>query len=63
MIAPLIKWNHKASWPVAFSSFHERMLSGERKVAVSLDEKEYRFMEGHEIDSQVIYPGTGYLVI
>lgn len=63
MIAPLIKWNHTISWPVAFSSLDERMLSGERKVSISLDEKEYTFIAGHEIDSEVLYPGTGYLVM
>lgn len=62
MISPLIKWNHTTSWPVAFSSLQERMLSGERKVSIFLDEKTDAFLSGHEINSAVVYPATGYLV-
>lgn len=62
MIAPLVKWKHTVKWPVAFSSFQERMLSGERKVSVSLDNKSDAYISGHGIDSSTLYPGTGYLV-
>lgn len=62
MIAPLIRWKHDVKWPVAFSSFQERMLSGERKVSVSLDDKENAYLSGHEVNSSNFYPGAGYLV-
>lgn len=62
MISPLIRWKHTTNWPVVFSSSQERMMSGERKISVSSADKQYSFIAGHEIDSKVLYPGTGYLV-
>ena len=62
MISPLIEWDHSAEWPVAFSSAQDRMLSGERKVSMSLDEVDSSYLKGHEIDSEILFPGAGYLV-
>lgn len=62
MIAPLVRWKHTTSWPVAFTSKQETLLSSERTVSISLDDQEYSFLAGHEIDSTILFPGTGYLV-
>lgn len=48
MIAPLIKWDHTEDWFVMKFSVQKGGHSGERKVALSLDEDAY--ISGHIID-------------
>ena len=50
MISPLIKWDHSEDWFVTnFDDLH-KVKSRERKVKVSLSEKDFEYIEGYTID-------------
>lgn len=49
MISPLIKWDHKESY---FVLKFDEQISSEKKFLVSLQDNDYEFVSGHEIDSK-----------
>lgn len=49
MIAPLIKWDHKQDYFVY--KFDERIAS-EKTFTVNLQDQEFEFISGHEIDGE-----------
>lgn len=51
MISPLIKWNHKENYQVL--RFDEK-IETERILDVSLQDAEFTFIMGHEIDREFI---------
>lgn len=52
MISPLIKWDHKESY---FVLKFDEMISSEKKFLVSLQDNEYDYVAGHEIDSKNLH--------
>lgn len=63
MISPLVKWDHSADWYVTTYKMQAKTISGERVIAVSLDNEGYEYMTGHVIDGRILLPAAGYLVL
>lgn len=57
--------NHTRTWPapaVEMMTVEERRLSASKRFRVSLNDSEYEYFVGHEIDAKVWFPVTAYVV-
>lgn len=52
MISPLIKWDHSRDWYVTSFKTKDQPKTYTREVAVSLREKDWSFIVGHEVDGK-----------
>jgi fatty acid synthase, animal type len=60
MIAPLIKWDHSQSYNCF--NFEERV-PAEDFTIINLNDPEFSYISGHEIDGRILFPATGYLYL
>ncbi|KAG5667645.1 hypothetical protein PVAND_015619 [Polypedilum vanderplanki] len=60
MISPLIKWDHTENW---FVPKYDDKEHNDMQIIISLQDSEYGFISGHEIDGRVLFPATGYLFL
>lgn len=58
-ISALIKWDHSSSWLVPTNNLKKSF--GEC-VAVDVNDSEWNYVKGHEIDGRVLMPAISYLV-
>ncbi|XP_057669272.1 fatty acid synthase-like [Diorhabda carinulata] len=58
MLAPLIRWNHSASYYVPL--FENKRNAG-KNIVISLSDAKYAYLYGHNIDGRILMPATGYL--
>ncbi|XP_059474548.1 fatty acid synthase-like [Neocloeon triangulifer] len=63
MISPLVRWQHSDDWHVAIYKNESKLETGERTVAVDLQEEDNIFLTGHCIDGRILFPATGYLFL
>lgn len=61
MLAPLVRWQHDASWRVVYAS-REEMIPGERRITIYPNGKEHSYILDHIIDGKNIMPGFGFVV-
>ena len=63
-LSPLIKWDHSDDWFVPlYPDYFNPSNSSEYRVTIDLDRSEDAFYCDHCFDGQIIFPGTGYLVL
>ncbi|KAG5668080.1 hypothetical protein PVAND_016035 [Polypedilum vanderplanki] len=60
MISPLIKWDHTENW---FVPKYDDKKHNDMQINISLQDSEFGFISGHEIDGRVLFPATGYLFL
>ena len=63
-ISSLIKWDHSQNWLVTqYPEYFNPSSSSDYVVKVDLTDTEDEYLAGHCIDSRVLYPATGYLML
>nr|XP_050846953.1 fatty acid synthase-like [Vespula vulgaris] len=63
MISPFIRWEHSNDWFVAHFKKQEKLVSGERIVAIAIADEDFEYINGHVIDGRNLFPGTGYICL
>ncbi|XP_059050780.1 fatty acid synthase-like [Achroia grisella] len=60
-LASRVRWDHSVEWSVAH--YDTESYSGENIVEVKLSNSEDAYIAGHQIDDNILYPATGYIVL
>lgn len=58
-LASAIQWDHSTEWMVAN---YKLTTSGKNVIEFDLGKPDQAFLEGHNIDGRIYFPGSGYLV-
>lgn len=60
MISPSVRWDHSENF---FVPAHDIRDVNEMLVDIHLQDPEFKYIAGHEIDGRVLFPATGYLFL
>ncbi|KAI8423490.1 hypothetical protein MSG28_012604, partial [Choristoneura fumiferana] len=61
MLASAIEWDHSKEWTVA--NYKLTTHTGENVIEFDLGKPDQAFLDGHNIDGRVLFPGAGYLTM
>ncbi|XP_065083523.1 fatty acid synthase-like [Ochlerotatus camptorhynchus] len=61
MISPLIRWDHREDAFVVKYNWEQTNKSRAYTINISLNNQDFKYIEGHNIDGRVLFPATGYL--
>ncbi|KAI8423492.1 hypothetical protein MSG28_012606 [Choristoneura fumiferana] len=61
MLASAIDWDHSKEWTVA--NYKLTTHTGENVIEFDLGKPDQAFLDGHNIDGRVLFPGAGYLTM
>lgn len=50
MISPLLRWDYRNDWFVAFYKPLDEMKSGERAIYLKVNDSDLSFLDGHVVD-------------